>query len=323
MTNDSLAFVFPGQGSQKIGMLAAAYTLSDDVRATFDEASQVLGYDLWSLISQGEQAAINLTETTQPVLLASSVAIWRLWHAQGGESPAMMAGHSLGEFSALTCAGSLEFADALRLVRERGRLMQSAVPVGEGAMAAVLGMDDADIRRICEETASAQNKVVAPVNFNAPGQVVIAGHSSAVNAAVEALKAAGAKRAIPLPVSAPFHTSLMQPAGERLADILAQIPIKPPGIPVIHNVHARAEQSPDRIRGLLTAQIASPVMWTDCVRALVASGTMQLAECGPGNVLCGLNRRIDNNIESFPLETPEGIQRLIDRNNPQPGEGNE
>lgn len=323
MAQDSLAFVFPGQGSQKIGMLAAAYASSGEVRATFQEASQALGYDVWPLITEGDQAELNLTETTQPVLLASSIAIWRLWHARGGESPAMMAGHSLGEFSALTCAGSLEFADALRLVRERGRLMQSAVPVGEGAMAAVLGMEDADIRRICEETAAAHAQVVAPVNFNAPGQVVIAGHVGAVRAAAEALKTAGAKRVIPLPVSAPFHTTLMQPAGVRLAEILAEIPITAPAIPVIHNVHARAEQNPDRIRELLTTQIASPVMWTDCVQALVASGMTQFAECGPGNVLCGLNRRIDKTIDSFPLESPEGIQSLIDEKNTHPGASND
>jgi len=301
-------------------MLAAAYTLSDDVRATFDEASQALGYDVWAVISKGDQDALNLTETTQPVLLASSVAIWRLWRAQGGQSPTMMAGHSLGEFSALTCAGSLEFADALRLVRERGRLMQSAVPVGQGAMAAVLGMDDADIQRICDELAKAHDSVVAPVNFNAPGQVVIAGHAGAVNAAAEALKAAGAKRVMPLPVSAPFHTELMRPAGERLAALLADVPIKSPNIPVIHNVHARSETDPGRIRELLTTQIASPVMWTDCVRALVDAGMTRFGECGPGNVLSGLNKRIDKTIESFPLETPEGVQSLIDRNSSHLGE---
>ena len=319
MAYDSLAFVFPGQGSQKIGMLAAAYALSAEVRATFQEASQALGYDVWALIAEGDQAELNLTENTQPVLLASSVAIWRLWHARGGESPAMMAGHSLGEFSALTCAGSLEFADALRLVRERGRLMQCAVPVGEGAMAAVLGVEDADIRRICEETAAAHAQVVAPVNFNAPGQVVIAGHANAVEAAAESLKSAGAKRVIPLPVSAPFHTTLMQPAGEKLAEILADMSITAPTIPVIHNVHAQSEKSPDRIRELLTTQIASPVMWTDCVRALVDSGMTQFAECGPGSVLCGLNRRIDKTIASFPPESTERIQSLIDKNNTHSG----
>lgn len=314
MTQDALAFVFPGQGSQKIGMLAAAYTRSDTVRATFDEASQTLGYDLWALIAQGDQAALNMTETTQPALLAASVAIWRFWCAQGGGLPVMMAGHSLGEFSALTCAGSLEFSDALRLVRERGRLMQSAVPAGEGAMAAVLGLADADIQRICSEIAAVHVGVVAPVNFNAPGQVVIAGHSAAVETAIEALKSAGAKRAIPLPVSAPFHTSLMLPAGEKLAEIMADITIRPPRIPVVHNVHAATESNPERIRDLLVRQIASPVMWTDCVRTLLASGVTRLAECGPGNVLSGLNKRIDQAIQSFPIESPEGLQALMDNN---------
>lgn len=317
MADASLAFVFPGQGSQKIGMLAAAYTLSDDVRRTFAEASDALGYDVWALVAEGDQAALNLTENTQPVLLAASVALWRSWLAQGGAMPAMLAGHSLGEFSALTCAGSLDFADALRLVRERGRFMQSAVPVGEGAMAAVLGIDDADIRRICEETASAQGEVVAPVNFNAPGQVVIAGHTGAVHVAIEALKAAGAKRAIPLPVSAPFHTTLMQPAGERLAEVLAGIAVRTPEIPVIHNVHARAEHDPDSIRAVLVAQIASPVMWTDCVRTLTGAGVTRVAECGPGNVLCGLNRRIDKSIDNYPLESPEGIQALLEASSTQ------
>ncbi|MEQ8516132.1 MAG: ACP S-malonyltransferase, partial [Chromatocurvus sp.] len=248
----------------------------------------------------------------QPVLLACSVALWRSWRAQGGAAPALLAGHSLGEFSALTCAGSLDFADALRLVRERGRFMQSAVPVGEGAMAAVLGMSDADIRRICEETATAQGGVVSAVNYNAPGQVVIAGHADAVDAATKALTAEGAKRCIPLSVSAPFHTALMQPAGEKLAGVLADIAIKAPAIPVVHNVHARTEPDPDKIRQLLVAQIASPVMWTDCVRSLVAGGATRLAECGPGNVLSKLNKRIDRSIDSFPLESPEGLQALLD-----------
>ena len=311
MADAALAFVFPGQGSQKTGMLASAHTLSDDVRSTFEEASDALGYDVWALVSEGDQAALNLTENTQPVLLACSVALWRTWRAQGGAAPAVMAGHSLGEFSALTCAGSLEFPDALCLVRERGRFMQSAVPVGEGAMAAVIGLDDANIQRICSETATALSQVVAPVNFNAPGQVVIAGQAAAVETATDALKSAGAKRALPLPVSAPFHTTLMQPAGDKLADILAGLEVKPPQIPVIHNVHARPEQEADTIRDLLVTQIASPVLWTDCVRALAQTGATRFAECGPGNVLCGLNRRIDKSIESFPLETPEGIQALL------------
>lgn len=318
MTDASLAFVFPGQGSQTIGMLAAAYTLSDDVKTAFAEASDALDYDVWALISEADQAALNLTETTQPVLLACSVALWRAWRAQGGPSPALLAGHSLGEFSALTCAGSLDFADALRLVRERGRFMQSAVPVGEGSMSAVLGLDDADIRRICEETAAARGEVVAAVNYNAPGQVVIAGHAGAVDAATDALKAAGAKRCMPLSVSAPFHTSLMQPAGKKLAEVLAGIVIRTPQIPVIHNVHARAESDPGSIRDLLVAQIASPVMWTDCVRSLLAGGATRLAECGPGNVLCKLNKRIDRSIESFPLEAPEDLQTLLDVSNTPP-----
>ena len=312
MTDASLAFVFPGQGSQSIGMLTAAYTLSDDVRHTFAEASEALGYDVRGLIAEGDEAALDFTETTQPVLLTCSVALWRAWLSQGGAVPDLLAGHSLGEFSALTCAGSFDFADALRLVRERGRFMQSAVPVGEGSMAAVLGLDDADIRRICEETSLSDGGVVSPVNYNAPGQVVIAGHAGAVEAAIGALKSAGAKRCIPLAVSAPFHTSLMRPAGEKLAEILAETPVRAPEIPVIHNVHAQPEEDIQAIRDLLVSQISSPVMWTDCVRSLVAAGATRLAECGPGSVLCKLNKRIDRSISSFPMERPEDLQKLLD-----------
>jgi len=311
MADASLAFVFPGQGSQATGMLTAAYALSDDVRHTFSEASEALGYDVRALVAEGDQAALDLTETTQPVLLACSVAIWRAWLSQGGAVPALLAGHSLGEFSALTCAGSFDFADALRLVRERGRFMQSAVPVGDGSMAAILGLDDADIRRICDETSAASGEVVSAVNYNAPGQVVIAGHAGAVEAAIRALKAAGAKRCMPLAVSAPFHTSLMRPAGEKLAEILAETPIRTPEIPVIHNVHAQPEKNTQTIRDLLVSQISSPVMWTDCVRSLVAAGATRLAECGPGKVLCKLNKRIDRTINSFPMETPEDLQALL------------
>lgn len=311
MTDASLAFVFPGQGSQSTGMLTAAYTLSDDVRHTLAEASDALGYDVWALVAEGDQAALDLTETTQPVLLACSVALWRAWRSQGGAVPALLAGHSLGEFSALTCAGSFDFADALRLVRERGRFMQSAVPVGDGSMAAVLGMDDADIRRICDETSASYGGVVSPVNYNAPGQVVIAGHAGAVETAIGALKSAGAKRCVPLSVSAPFHTSLMLPAGEKLAQTLAETPVRAPEIPVIHNVHAQPEQNAQAIRDLLVSQISSPVMWTECVRSLVAAGATRLGECGPGSVLCKLNKRIDRSISSFPMEAPEDLQELL------------
>ncbi|RLQ23125.1 [acyl-carrier-protein] S-malonyltransferase [Seongchinamella sediminis] len=303
MSDNSLAFVFPGQGSQKVGMLAAAHDQFAAVRDTFAEASEALGYDMWDLIQNGEQEALNLTETTQPVLLASSVALWRAWLAEGGARPALMAGHSLGEFSALVCAGALDFADGVRLVRSRGQFMQTAVPVGEGAMAAIIGLDDDVINDIC----SATDGVVAAVNFNSPGQVVIAGHTAPVEAAIAALKEAGAKRAMPLPVSAPFHTELMKPAGERLAEAMASIEISTPEIPVVHNVHAATESDPGAIRELLVQQIYSPVQWTRCVQAMTDAGVSSVVECGPGKVLSGLNRRIDKALASYSLEEPESL----------------
>lgn len=307
MPESSPAFVFPGQGSQKVGMLAAAHEAYDAVRDTFAEASDTLGYDMWALVQGGPQDSLNLTATTQPVLLTSSVALWRAWQAQSGARPAVMAGHSLGEFSALVCAGALGFADAVKLVRSRGEFMQGAVPVGEGAMAAIIGVDDADIERICESTSTA-DAVVSAVNYNSPGQVVIAGHTAAVDAAIAALKAAGAKRAMPLPVSAPFHTSLMRPAGEKLEQAIADIDIASPEIPVVHNVHAATEAEPENIRALLVQQIYSPVRWTSCVQAMVSMGARRIVECGPGKVLSGLNRRIDKSLESFALEEPEALE---------------
>ena len=308
---DDLAFVFPGQGSQKVGMLAAAAEAYPSVGQTFEEASDALGYDLWDLVQNGEQEALNMTETTQPVLLASSVALWRAWRAAGGAVPARMAGHSLGEFSALVCAGSLAFPDAVRLVRERGAAMQSAVPVGEGAMAAIIGLDDGQIDDACRAAAAASGQVVAAVNYNSPGQVVIAGHVGAVEAAIGLCKDAGAKRAMPLPVSAPFHTELMRPAGERLQEALAGIPVTAPDIPVTHNVHAGEETAPGKIRELLVEQIYSPVRWTSCVAAMVEKGTCRFVECGPGKVLSGLNRRIDGSLTSYNIEEPADLDAAL------------
>ncbi|MEP0202570.1 MAG: ACP S-malonyltransferase [Halioglobus sp.] len=305
------AFVFPGQGSQKVGMLAAAGDAFPVIADTFAEASQALGYDLWDLVQNGEQEALNLTETTQPVLLTASVALWRAYLQAGGQMPAQMAGHSLGEFSALVCAGALQFADAVKLVRQRGSFMQTAVPVGEGAMAAIIGMDDDVINATCEQVQASGAGVVAAVNFNSPGQVVIAGQTAAVDVAIDALKEAGAKRAMPLPVSAPFHTELMKPAGEKLAVVLADIEVSAPDIPVVHNVHARTEQNPERIRELLVEQIYSPVRWTACVQAMVAAGAHNMVECGPGKVLSGLNRRIDKSLTSFSLEEPESLTQTV------------
>lgn len=307
MPDNSIAFVFPGQGSQQVGMLAAAYERFPAVRETFTEASDVLGYDMWGLVKSGPQEALNLTQTTQPVLLASSIALWRAWCAESDIQPAILAGHSLGEFSALVCARALDFADALTLVRKRGEFMQTAVPVGRGSMAAIIGLEDSEINRICEQVTQGADAVVCAVNFNSPGQVVIAGHKEAVEEAIVALKAAGAKRAMPLPVSAPFHTILMKPAGEQLAEVLAGITVSAPQIPVVHNVHAATESDPEKIRQLLVEQIYSPVRWTDCIQTIVESGALNLVECGPGKVLSGLNRRIDKSLQSYSLEEPDAL----------------
>lgn len=311
MPDHPIAFLFPGQGSQKVGMLAAAHERFAVVGETFAEASDALGYDMWSLVCDGPQESLNLTATTQPVLLTSSVALWRAWCDQSGPAPAVMAGHSLGEFSALVCAGVLDFADAVRLVRKRGEFMQSAVPVGEGAMAAIIGLDDEGINAVCTQVSAGGAGVVAAVNFNSPGQVVIAGHSGAVEAAIAGLKEAGAKRAMPLPVSAPFHTELMRPAGEQLREALADIALSAPAIPVVHNVHAQTESDPARIRELLVRQIHSPVQWTRCVEEIVRSGARHAVECGPGKVLSGLNRRIDKSLASYGLEEPDALLESI------------
>lgn len=310
MANTSLAFVFPGQGSQKVGMLAEIAGQYPSVRQTFAEASEALGYDVWALVQEGPQESLNLTEKTQPILLTSSVALWRVWQELGGAQPALLAGHSLGEFSALVCAGSLAFADAVRLVRARGQFMQTAVPVGEGAMAAVLGLEDDQIVQICAD-ASAQGGVVEAVNFNSPGQVVIAGTVAAVDRAVELCKAAGSKRAMPLPVSAPFHTSLMRPAGDRLREAMVDLEIKAPSIPVVHNVHAQTESDPQRIKALLVEQIYSPVKWVGCVQYMVAHGITTTVECGPGRVLSGLNKRIEKSLNGLGIDDPAGLQQTL------------
>jgi [acyl-carrier-protein] S-malonyltransferase len=311
MLSDNTAFVFPGQGSQSVGMLAAAAEAHPSMRHTFAEASEALGYDAWELVQNGEQEQLNLTETTQPVLLTCSVALWRSWRAAGGAVPKLMAGHSLGEFSALVCAGAINFGDAVSLVRQRGAFMQTAVPVGEGAMAAIIGLDDAGINDACNQAASQSGGVVAAVNYNSPGQVVIAGTAAAVELASALCKEGGAKRALPLPVSAPFHTELMRPAGEKLSEVLASMSVSAPEIPVIHNVHAQAETDPTRIRELLVEQISSPVQWTTCINALVTAGVTRIVECGPGKVLSGLNRRIDKSLQSFTIEQPADLESTL------------
>ena len=294
----TIAFVFPGQGSQQVGMMEA---FADDsiVRATFAEASETLGDDLWQLAQQGPAETLNLTRNTQPLMLAAGVAVWRAWQAAGGPMPSYLAGHSLGEYTALVASGAIAFRDAVPLVRFRAEAMQEAVAPGVGAMDAVIGADEASIADACRE--AAQGEVVEPVNFNAPGQIVIAGNKAAVERAMRAAKARGAKRALLLPVSAPFHSSLLAPAAERLALRLAQVDIAAPAIPVLHNVDVATHSAPDEIRTALARQAASPVRWTETVHWLGAHGVTAVVECGPGKVLAGLTRRIDDRLQAFAL----------------------
>lgn len=284
------AVVFPGQGSQAVGMLAELGEQYEVVKTTFAEASEALGYDLWALVQNGPVEDLNETHRTQPALLAASVAIWRVWQEVGGEQPEMVAGHSLGEYSALVCAGVIDFKQAIKLVALRGELMQQAVPAGVGAMFAIIGLDDAAIAKACEE--AAQGEVVSPVNFNSPGQVVIAGNKAAVERAGELCKAAGAKRALPLPVSVPSHCALMKPAADKLAEALADIEFNAPIVPVINNVDVIAETDPAKIKDALVRQLYSPVRWTEGVVAMHEQGVENLLEFGPGKVLTGLTKRI-------------------------------
>ena len=294
----AFAFLFPGQGSQSLKMMDGFADLPV-VKQTFDEASAALGEDLWAMLQADSADAINATVNTQPLMLAAGVATYRAWLAQGGAVPAAVAGHSLGEYSALVAAGSLDFADAIRLVRLRAQAMQEAVPAGEGAMAAILNLSDDDIRAACEE--AAQGEVVEPVNFNSPGQVVIAGSKAAVERAMELCKARGAKRALPLPVSVPSHCTLMKPAAERLAAALATVDIKAPQIPVLHNADVASYSDAGQIRDALTRQLYRPVRWTETIQQLAADGIVLMAECGPGKVLAGLAKRIDGNVSCHAL----------------------
>jgi len=288
----TLAVVFPGQGSQSVGMLAALGAAEPVVRATFDEASQVLGYDLWQLAQAGPEELLNSTERTQPAMLTAGIAVFRAWRGHGAPEPAMLAGHSLGEITALVAAEAIGFADAVALVQFRGRVMQEAMPAGKGAMAAILGLDDAEVEAACAEAAAGE--VVEAVNYNSPGQIVIAGHAGAVARAVEAAKARGAKRAMLLAVSVPAHSSLLTAAGERLAERLAGVEIRVPRWPVYALGLARHD-SPAAIRAQVVAQLSSPVRWSDTVRDMISRGATQIVECGPGKVLTALNRRIDKN----------------------------
>ncbi|MDU6435204.1 MAG: ACP S-malonyltransferase [Pantoea sp.] len=305
------AFVFPGQGSQTVGMLSELAASYPQVEETFREASDALGYDLWQLVSNGPAEELNKTWQTQPALLAASVAIYRVWQQQGGKQPSLMAGHSLGEYSALVCAGVIDFADAIKLVELRGKLMQEAVPEGTGAMQAIIGLDDASIRKACEE--SAQGQVVSPVNFNSPGQVVIAGNKEAVERAGAACKAAGAKRALPLPVSVPSHCALMKPAADKLAVALEKITFNPPSVPVVNNVDVKCESDAAAIRHALVRQLYSPVRWTESVEFMASQGITQLLEMGPGKVLTGLTKRIVDSLTAAAVNDPTSLSAALEQ----------
>ena len=294
-----IAFVFPGQGSQSVGMMKG-FDDHPAVRATFDEASSVLGEDLWKMVTEGPEEALDLTVNTQPLMLTAGVAVWRAWRAAGGAVPAVVAGHSLGEYSALVASGALAFHDAVPLVRFRAQAMQEAVPAGAGAMAAILGAADDAIAAACRESSQGA-EVVEPVNYNAPGQLVIAGSRAAVERAMVAAKARGARRAVLLPVSAPFHSSLLKPAAERLAQRLEGVAFATPAIPVVHNVDVASHDTAAAIRSALARQAASPVRWTQTVQSFAASGVTHVVECGPGKVLANLVKRIDERLEGFAL----------------------
>lgn len=303
------AMVFPGQGSQTVGMLADLATQFPIVEQTFAEASDALGYDLWKLVQEGPAEELNKTWQTQPALLAASVAIYRVWQQQNGAQPAMMAGHSLGEYSALVCAGVLDFKQAIRLVELRGKLMQEAVPAGTGAMSAIIGLDNEAIAKACEE--SAQGEVVSPVNFNSPGQVVIAGNKDAVERAGAACKAAGAKRALPLPVSVPSHCALMKPAAEKLAVALQEVTFNAPQFAVINNVDVKAETSPEAIRDALVRQLYSPVRWSESVEFMAGEGVEHLLEVGPGKVLTGLTKRIVDTMTAAAINDAASVSAAL------------
>lgn len=303
------AFIFPGQGSQAVGMLADLADKYPIIEHTFAEASEALGYDLWQLVQKDEEGKLNQTEFTQPALLTASVALWRLWQQEGGTKPAFLAGHSLGEYSALVASGVIELGDAVKLVEARGQFMQLAVPAGTGKMAAIIGLDDEKVRDAC--AVAAQDEVVEAVNYNSPGQVVIAGSAAAVERAMEACKTAGAKRALPLPVSVPSHCALMRPAADKLAHMLESINISAPTIPVINNVDVAIESDPKAIKDALIRQLYNPVRWTETVQKLKSEEALNLFECGPGNVLCGLAKRIDRELNAAPLASLDKFEAAL------------
>lgn len=305
-----LALVFPGQGSQQVGMLRELAERYSVVGTTFEEASEALGYDLWQVVQEGPAEALNATACTQPALLTASVAIWRIWQELEGPRPASMAGHSLGEYSAMVCAGVMPFAEGVKLVKLRGEAMQAAVPAGQGAMAAILGLDDATVEQACAE--AAQGDVVSAVNYNAPGQVVIAGSKAAVERAIAGCQAAGAKRAMPLPVSVPSHCALMAPAAERLAEAMDGVTLKAPRYTVIQNVDAQAHADVETLRTRLIEQLYRPVRWTDCVEAMSARGAEVFIECGPGKVLTGLGKRIARGSKGLAVNDPDSLDAALE-----------
>ncbi len=305
----TIAFVFPGQGSQSLGMLAELAASHSTVQSTFAEASDVLSYDLWQLVHEGPEAELNKTAKTQPALLASSVAIWRIWNELSQNQPVIMAGHSLGEYSALVCSSALSFTDAIQLVADRGAYMQDAVPAGIGSMAAVLGLDDSQIEAVCEQ--AAQGQIVSAANYNSSGQVVIAGHKEAVERAVELAKVAGAKRSVILPVSVPSHCALMQKAADQFAERLDTVKFEHPNIPVLHNVDATERSDVSEIKLALQGQLYQPVQWVETIQKMLNKGVNTVIECGPGKVLSGLIRRIDRSLNIFPVFDPASLEKAL------------
>jgi [acyl-carrier-protein] S-malonyltransferase len=304
------AFVFPGQGSQTVGMLMELAQNYPTVKQTFEEASDILGYDLWQLCQEGPEESLNQTDKTQPALLAAGVAIWRVWQEQRGKVPVVMAGHSFGEYSALVCAQALFFTDAIMLAEKRGHFMQTAVPMGEGAMAAILGLSEQQITEICQTIA--QQEIVEPVNLNAPGQIVIAGHTAAVKRAIAQAKQQGAKKAVLLPVSVPAHSCLMQPAAEKMAELISNITIATPRIPVIHNVDLSTKMEAAAIRSALVAQLYHPVRWVETIEKIVADGVTFIIESGPGKVLTSLNKRIARSIKTLSIVDSHTLHQALE-----------
>jgi len=309
--NYNVAFVFPGQGSQSVGMLSQLAEAYPIVKQTFEQASQVLGFNLWDLVANGPEENLNLTQNTQPAMLAAGVAVWRVWCEQTDKRPAWMAGHSLGEYTALVCANAIGFEDAVKLVAERGRLMQEAVPAGVGAMAAILGLEDHQVVNTCAE--AAQGQIVTAANFNAPGQVVIAGDTAAVERAMEALKALGAKRALKLPVSVPSHCALMEAASDKLNEILQNINIEMPNTTLIHNADVKSHGSPEVIRYALKEQLFKPVRWVESIKFMHEQGVAGFVECGPGKVLMGLNKRIAPDAIHMTMFDPDSIKNVLEQ----------